>query len=480
MDNNNFNNMGFPPQGQPAGVAAGVATKASHTGLFIGIGCGVAAVAVAGTVTAMALNGVFMSKPKKVVYAGANTVEEMMLVSDIMAFSDVAQKAEYTVSFDAEVEDFKLGFDYLVDGKTKGMTARLEGEVEGVDLDLKGNVVLEKNKVKANAPILGDTVFVYDYSDIPGGELFEDADEDSIEVVNNFLSFLYNYEPKKNYTKEVLDAIVKEFKEMDIESVDSREFTINGKEKKCSGYRFEIDGDNIANIIDNIYDTVGEDYMDTLKDFAAISDEFDISDIDLEEAIDEIKDELEDMPEIEVSVYLNGMEYAGIIIEVEDEKMEILFQGGKRPTQNMKIKVAGEVVLQVKGETEDGVDKSELIVGGETVLKLRRDNKSGVVKVSVGDQSFKILAKSDRNSAELKVYDFEGMGSSLDDVSFALKISKGAKMPSMKGDEFDIGEASMEDLEDLAEDIKDALEDAFDGEDPEDFLEDIADGFDIF
>ena len=172
-----------------------------------------------------------------------------------------------------------------------------------------------------------------------------------------------------------------------------------------------------------------------------------------------MKVSIAEMNPIKMTFYLDGMNYAAIILKSGDSKVEILFQGGDRPTQNMKIKVDGEVVFRIKGSTEDDVEKSEWYVEDEKVVTLRRDKSSNVTKVTIGEEevSFKLRVNKERNSAELKIYDISNGEETLDNLSIRMKIKKGASLPKMEGDVFDVGNATMEEFEKVYEKIQENL-----------------------
>ena len=431
------------------------------TGLFIALGCGAATLAVVGVLVAFCLvNNVFLSKPKKVMAAAVKTFEKTMLLDELQGFEEITAKNAYTMDMNVKVEGVEFGGTILVDKKDKGVTLEANIDQDDTKVDMSLKALLDKSKLSVQIPELGDTVYSYNYTKIPTGDLFEEVEEEDIEIINGFLKYLYDYEADPEVGKKVQKAFLDELNELEFESVDAEDFQINGKDKKCKGYEVRIKGKNLANIVDNIYEAVGDDYIKELEELAGIA-KTEINVDELTDEIDEMKEMLEEMDPIDFTFYLNGNTYAAIVMESDGSKIEIDFLGGKRPTQNMKVKVDGETVLEVKGETEDNEDECKILIEDETILKIRRDNKTKEMKITIyGDEevSFKCLVKSSRNSAEFKVYGFSA-GSETLDASISVKLSQGAKMPKMDGDEFDIGEATKEEFEDIFEKIKDEYED---------------------
>lgn len=434
------------------------------TGLFIALGCGVATLAVVGVLVAFCLvNNVFLSKPKKVMAAAVKTFEKTMLLDELQGFEDITAKNAYTMDMNVKVEGVEFDGAIYVDKKDKGMSFSADIDQDNTKMNLSLKALLDKSKLSVQIPELGDTVYSYNYTKVPTGDLFEEVDEEDIEIINGLLKYLYDYEADPEMGKKVQKAILDELNELEFESVDAEEFQINGKDKNCRGYEVRIKGKNLANIVDNIYEAVGDDYIKEMEKLAEIVDtDFDAQDII--DQIDEMKEELEEVDPIDFTFYLNGNTYAAIIMESDGSKLEIDFLGGKRPTQNMKVKLDGKTVLEVKGETADGEDECKVIVNDETILMIRRDNETKEMKVTIfGDEevSFKCLVKSSRNSAEFKIYGFSSGGETLD-ASISIKLSQGTKMPKLKGDEFDIGEASQDEFEEIYEEIKEEYEDYID------------------
>ena len=420
-----------------------IPAKTRRLGLMVGVGCGVAALAVAGGVAAAALNGAFLSKPAKVVAAGANTFESMMIVDDLLSFSELAASKEYTMELGMEYETVEGKLAYIADGKKKGLSVSVGGQVQGINLDVTADMLLDEKALQLMAPIIGNTVYSYDYTTMPKGELFQQADEEAVKLLNEALQQMYDYEAAdKDYKKELQQAILDEIENMDFEAVESENFEIDGKDKNCKGYETTLKGKNINHILDNLYgdydDLLGEDYKASYE---------------------EMKASIAEMNPIKMTFYLDGMNYAAVILKSGDSKVEILFQGGDRPTQNMKIKVDGEVVFRIKGSTEDDVEKSEWYVEDEKVVTLRRDKSSNVTKVTIGEEevSFKLRVNKERNSAELKIYDISNGEETLDNLSIRMKIKKGASLPKMEGDVFDVGNATMEEFEKVYEKIQENL-----------------------
>lgn len=438
-------------------------------GIKIGIGCAAAVAVVGGTVTAAAMNGAFLSKPNKIMTAGVNTFQEAMLVEDLMEFAKIATTKEYTLEVGAEYNDLEAQISCMVDGKKKGISAEVKGSLYATSLDLEADLVLDKKDVSFYAPALGDVVYQYDYTKIPKGELFAEVSESDIQLVNELLEYLYNLEASSTIdSKDLYRAVMDEVKEMSIEKVDKKEFSINDKDKNCTGYEVRVKGKNLANILDNLYDLFEEQYKKELEKLADIEGaELDVEEIlsQMDEELADVKEDLREMEPVDVTFYLNGLTYAAIEAEVQDVKMQVLFEGGKRPTQNMRFKVEGETIAQIKGSTEDGIDSSRIIVEDETVLKIRHDKKSGVTRFTVGDgdlaASFKISIKNERSSSKVKLYDIEGMGA--DGIEVYIGLEKGAKFPSMRGEKFDIGSASEEDFEELVEKIEPVINQYFGG-----------------
>lgn len=273
--------------------------------------------------------------------------------------------------------------------------------------------------------------------------------------------------------------------EIEIEEVDKDEFEINGRDVSCVGYEIVIDEKTMLEYVEIICDGTVE-YMEELG-----YDEIEGFDTSVYDNLyEEMADEIEGMPEVTFTVYMDSNLLAAIIVEVEDEEeeLEILFEGGDYRAQNITVKFDDEKVFALKGEKDGNEESLRLVVyvqeydgavntGGVnalTVFDYEYDKKSGDFEANLyntyGSAVLEVEGTIVCNNNGVEIADGEIKSSDSDEkIEFEFSCKKGATIEKMDGERFDIGNADEDELMELIEDIQDELEDFIYTEDAYDY-----------
>ena len=449
--------------GEAKSVASNVVSKKWFLPALIGGSVSVVAVVA---VVVMVLSGAFLTPVQKVSYAVGNTFKDAGAVGDLLSKTiAVSANNKNTTHFMMEVQGQAMEMEFRRDGKDKQVWVKTD--ISGYP-DLEGTIALTKKELQAKVPILGDHVFVYDYTADNEGALMEQVPEQAVIMVNKMLAQIYKGAPEMDSEalREMTVALQEWMEEIEIEEVEKEEFEINGRDVSCPGYEIVIDEGIVKDYVKIILDGMKE-YMEELglDEIEGYND--DIFDDAYEEAVSELRG----MSDIIFTVYTDSNMLAAVYMEVEDEegKLKVLFEGGDYRAQNITIKVDSQKVFQFKGETDGNEENGEWIVYSvyddedkHTVLEYEYDKKSGDFEVvflgTDGNEKMflegNIICNS--NGVELTDAEFSFDGQSLE---FEFSCKKGVTMDKLNGDRFDIGNADEDDFEDLMEDLQDELED---------------------
>ena len=234
-----------------------MSTKQWFLPAMIGGGVGVVAIIVA--VVAI-VGGAFMSPVQKVTNAAGNTFKEAGVLGDVISSTLTATANNNNTTY------FMLG----IEGQEMEMEVRNSGKDKQVwvkaDIanypELEGTLTLNKNELQAQAPILGDYVFFYDYTKEADGYIFENIDDEIVEALNKMLAQAYSGKiDDSEALKEMAKALKEWMDDIEVEEVEKDEFEINGRDVNCVGYEIVIDEDMIKEYMEIVCDAMVE-YME--------------------------------------------------------------------------------------------------------------------------------------------------------------------------------------------------------------------------
>lgn len=406
--------------------------------LIPGIIGAVAVVAIA--VIMLVTSGAFLSKQNKILLATANTFKDSSKLTKVFEGLGLLASDSFTITANVEADGDSVNSSFAYKGGEMQLSASVD--VSGIP-ELRGAVIVDSKQVRAKVDGV-DYALVYSYTEKNDGYLVEEIGEENIEIVNEVLSSLTSKKQKNDIGKDIAKAALAEFNDWKFEKVSKKQFKIDGKERKCVGYTTTVAEDDVLALMEAVYKVV-EENMDIEE---------------LEDAYSDLEEEFEDMPDMDVTVYVYDKMLAAILLEVDGEEMEILFKGGDTRWQNLKVEIEGEEILTLKGKTADSVEKYALEVGGAEVLNVEYNPKTSEFEMEAGRYMFgtavalKANVQGNANKLTIDLKRLE-VGGDSGDVDLQIELKSGAKIGNISGKEFDLGNADEDDFEDLAEEFED-------------------------
>jgi len=458
---------GFDPMtGQPInttnGNNNGSKKKKSAMPFLIG---GVAVIAVVLFVIVGILSGLFLGKSGKVMLAAANTLKDRpRFVETFEKTFGILSQSKYTIAFSGDADDIKVDGELRTGGKEKQLSLQFKDGSTKFDL----TAGIDAKNVSVQMPQLSSYVFVYDYNKAVTGYLEDAFDEDEIEMLNSALKSIVEDTDVKKLSSKLFKICKDELKSIKFVNADEKEFTIDEKDVVCKGYTAVVTSSNMIHIADEMEDLITDEYVSLLSPFMSETMSMGGS-VDTEgliaDAFDELRDDLDDMEDIEISFYVYKNKLAGIILEIPDEdaKAELCFQGGDYRMQNMLLK-AGDERIRLEGSSDKSKEEFTLRTGSGsnkyTFASLEYTYESGKFTIEFDDGNTKIRGKLTGSHSEVNL--------AVNDISeyyyavspnLNITFKKGAKMEKLDGKEFDLNKADEDACMDLVEDITDKIYD---------------------
>lgn len=379
---------------------------------------------------------------------------------------------EFTYTVEGEVEDVEFNVSIASNGGSHTRSAYATVTYSGFTADI--NAYIDEKQIKATCPVLGDYLFLYDYSNDKNDGFIVDSIEDlgiDIEDFNSLIGFMND---NSNLAKKFYEKNVDYFKDiandLDFKKTGAKEtFTVNGKSVSCKEYQAVITEDLVVEWIEGYQKLWDDFYKENSDDFEIIEDMIG-EDLDLEDLFDEMIDSCDDMEDITISIFSKGTTAACIRIADDDNMIEILFQGGDYLAQNVEINydIDGDdgTLLTIEGETKGDVQTTT--IESEDVdfeLEYSYNRKTGEFTMTEevgGYEMYNFEATIEISKNEIKyIYDtFEVYGEDMPFDSLVITFSAKADIKEpKKGEEIDLGNMDEDDLENLVYDIMDELED---------------------
>ena len=452
MGENNFDPMTGKPIQNMGGYNFGsnTATPAPKKGKKIWAIAAVVAAVVLIVIIAGVSSGAFLGRSSKILLAVKNTFEEQPRFVEDMKIEDILswlESGKYTINVKADALDTVMDVSYSASPSEIQVYGNIEGD--GMpEMDFLGG--LDKEQLRVQLPSVSDVVFVYDYREEADGILFEDFDEDEVELFNEALASVWDTDAQDEVSEKIQDAFLDMYKDLEIESIDSKKFEVDGKDRKCTGYALTITADDLLDFWDEV-ETIYEKEYESEADL-------------MRESMRDIRQELRYMPDMDIEIYTYKNELACILVEVPDEdfEMELLFKGGDFRTQNMELSVYDygyEETYIIEGSKDGSTEEYELSYESDNysydIVTIEYDHKSGNFSIENDYDEITGNIASSGNTVAITV--------EYENIEMMISFAKGAKLYDIKGDEFNVGTATEEDLEDISEELEDIMDDYYYG-----------------
>ena len=394
---------------------------------------------------------------------------------------------DFTYTCNGELEDIEFSVSFANAPSSHQRSVYAELTYSGFTMDATAYV--DDKKFVASAPIVGDYLFTYDYSnDKNDGYLIEMLDEYDIdaETFNLLIAFLNdnNSALEKLYNQSD-DYITGCINGLDFKKTGEKEtFTVNGQKVECKEYQVVVNQETVEGWITGYQEIWNKFYKENKSVFEPLEDltgeEFDFADY-----FDEAVDSLDDMEDLTISVFVKGKDVACVRFASEEEEnaIDILFKGGDYRAQNVEVIVTEdgdeETVLVIEGKTKGDVQTSTITVGDdEMILEWSFDRKSGELAMTMEQDGYEMYNLEctitvAKNSITMTYDTLEVSGSEMPFDSFEVIFSTKADIVEpKKGEEFDLGNADEDEFYDLVEEIQETI---MDNDDLMELMEDAED-----
>lgn len=444
--------------------------KKSKKGLVIGLSVGAAVIVIAAVVIVLIVSGVFLSKPDKVLRAFGNTFEAPPLLEDLDTAS-IFQSGTYHTDVAFSTDDFDLELTYNVTDSAKGLDAFVSISDGWFSAQIRGAAILDSEKLAVQIPTLGNNIYVYNYTQENTGYISEVFSEEEIEYLNGQLKAMaLSGAEEEELSAETAKIFLSEFRNLSFSDAPKRNFTVDGSERSCKGYQTVITRDNVNHIIDQLEALYGDEGSELLRPWLAWFYMGSASNLEgflqgsgEADYYEEMKKSFEDMPDITATFYIYKNQIACVTLMAEGEEISVQFQGGDRPTQNMRIELDGEVIT-VTGYTDGETEYTSVVYDGEQIGFLNYNASTGKVEAGFADDykdySMDATITKTRDALTIIINDVKVGDLSLSqavDFDCVITWEKGAEIVPFEGTAYDVGNMSEEDLEAIVDDIENDL-----------------------
>ena len=412
-----------PPQNPYDPLAAPQPSNKKNMKILLGVIFGVIAVIVI-AIICCAASGVFTSKNKKVLKAAKNTFVPNELMKDLNPGTTLIAGGNYTLAVElageTDGEDIGIKASYQQNAEQKMHSVNGKVEYSGVSVDF--HEYMDEDGLLISVPKLYPDVFGYYFNeekdgyaaDILGNKFFDAFDDLCLTSMNDMAA-------SAKMSADYLQVLKENYDALEFVNAPKATFQIEGKDVSCKGYTTTLTEENVDACLDElseVYDTYNKNTIDDVKTMCkelGLDDE-DLKDFDCN-AFDSLKDEIDGMPDLDVTFYIYKNRLAAVVVtgtdETGDMELDVEFRGGTTPTQNTFITYGlnGESgTLKILGKTEDSVDKTKIVevYDGEktTLASINYDyaNKELEIETDDGD----IMATID-NSDQGLIIDMEDL-----------------------------------------------------------------------
>lgn len=431
--------VGFDPMtGEPvyaAGADPDTQTKKRRLPVIGVIAAGVVAVAV--VVGACVMNGVFLSKPNKVLLAAKNTFSDQPQFMKDMRLeqaADIMKSGKYQLDVKMSMDGGSVDGSFISTKTEKQLNANIDiDEVPSVEVKTS----LTDSKLKVYVPELSPDVYVLNYREEADGYLMDVLEQQNVtfEELSDALSTLYSPKEQEKNTEELTRTLLKQVRNLEWSKIDSKKFKIDGKSHNAKGYGVTVSADDAENVLDAVENFIEDNY----------EEEADL----LRQYTDEVYDALRYMPDVDCEFYIYRNRLAAVCMDIDDVTCELLFQGGDYRMQNMELGLYGdgeEILIELEGKSSGSKENFELLSEGYTVFEMEYDKESGKYEISLGNGygdsliEGKIQKERDRIGASVE------MGREFNLEYVLTKAPKTEELPDRELDLLDMSEQEWQEL----------------------------------
>lgn len=455
----------FNPNTSGSGAGGFMASlKAMKLGpALIGIG----AVALIAVIVVVGYStGLFMSKRDKLARAIIKTVEDSTVGEMAINASKLAMSNKMTAEVNAtgSVEGYGGSAKLILaqDKKAGKIYANAKVDVSGVTSQ-EASFYFDDSTIQAAVPTVLDDVYYYDFTKKNDEGFIAQAvtqySRGSIEDVNKLLQAVSDmYKASSKYNDKLKSNLRKAYKKVEVEEIDPEKFTVDDKERKCTGYRMKIKQENVSDALKAISEAdksaFGDSRKALMEAIASLSGETDI--LYQEEMMfgDQMAYQIMDgMNEIDIDFFLYDGKLAAVkVLDGYNPVGLIEFKGGDKRCSNItvseyrssgEIRLDGSFVSHMDGKKEIA---SILDDRGNMVMSYTYDTKSGDFVLGVpglGDFTGNLIVKDDKIK-------YSASSSGMVSAQISVDIKDSASISKLSGNRVDLGEMRQADLYGIA------------------------------
>ncbi len=407
-------------------------------------------------------SGIVLKPAEKVYLAAEKTMKANPLAGSLIKASDKLTSNSYTVDFDVTgriiFSSMSVKGSMTKKGKDFGLTGSTSLGSQSYDIE----ALLDKDSIRFRSSQLGpDRIFAYNYRKDNTGYLVTSMGADKVKELNELLKAAYDNSDKGGSMYKSLKSATRRFiKSLPVEKAEKRNITIGGKDKSCAGYTFSITGADFAGYLDQIrditYESVyGEPYVPQTTQAPSGEEDEDYYDYSyrmdpktrFSAMFDEIKEEFPATEVIQISFYLSGGRLVGATFVNRQAVSDITFQGKNDPTTEIVMRSGTRTLtgdqydetLMIKGIESGTTTTYSMYEGNDLEGTISYDTESGLFSMGEGKDYVSGTFKVEKDKVTIAMQD--------DDMSVEAIVRGADKLPKLKGDAFDIGNASQSELQ---------------------------------
>lgn len=496
------NLIGKPTQMEMQGGVNAPLKSKSNISKFIPVFIAAGALIVIAVVVIVGvLSGVFLSKRNKVALATYKTMNDSTIGKILIDAAKLADSNEITTEVDGTLDIYGYAADVdasiAVNGKRSLVGVDAKVNVSDM-LDQSLKMYFDDTMLAVSIPDISKYVFYYDYTSGNEGfvaDLVDEYTKGDISDVDTIIQCLSRLMRKTSAEKKATKkAVMKAYRQIDVSSIDSEEFEVDDKDRKCKGYEMTITGDNLALLLSSVSEASNSVYGETITELveavASLTGE-DLSEFDVsnEDSMDELMDEFSDMDDLVIDFYIYRGKLAAVTVDIEyeiphaydtiEENGDITsgmdyeyitdcyaleFRGGDNRCSNIVASYKSgnfkKESVSLKSEIDGNVEEGNIYYNKTKLLSYEYDKKTGRYSVGIPqlasvDGTLKVSGRELKASTDIDIDRVKA------DLTLTMKNS--AKINRLKGVFFDVGNADEDELQEVGEDLLDELGSLFGG-----------------
>ena len=396
---------------------------------------------------------------KRILYkACANTFQMDELMTSI-AQMNIGEDNKFKLEVQMDYEGMEIKAQRNADFSEK--EEYITFEIVDEDLELEAQMWLNNEDVELYIPKVYDKKFIYNYNEKHEGYIFDIAEalEVDLDDLDSSLRMMFpdvdEMETSQISNEELATKILSIMNEIKLEGMSSKKCSVNNKMRRCKGYKTVLTKENIKELLD-VYEEI---YAVSCSSGTALF--LGSREGELTEQFDAMRENINDMEDIDVSFYIYKDQIAEIIFETEEASIDMEIFGGNKPLDNYLIEFDTDgdtLTFEKEGETTGKEHLAEYMFDDEKVIEYTYDDDFGNYELAIFSEGsrYDLEGGIEVKDDEIFVCIDEIRANKEDlDITAEISLSNDCKIKKTESgvDIFNLGRASDEDWETLIYDI---------------------------